>query len=154
MARILVLGYGNPMRCDDGVGWQIAADLFRTNRSADVEVLPCHQLTPDLAPAVSRAECVIFIDCARGDTPGEIACREVRSEAVPTSLTHNLTPAALLFMSSELFGACPRAYLLSIQGEIYGTGQSFSNVVASRIPDLKARLQSLIRETLNASVAC
>ena len=86
MARILVLGYGNPMRSDDGLGWQIAVELFRTNRSPDVEVLPCHQLTPELAPAVSRADAVIFVDCEQGGTPGEIRCREVRSESIPRFL--------------------------------------------------------------------
>ena len=74
MARILVFGYGNPMRSDDGLGWQMAVELFRTNRSPDVEVLPCHQLTPELAPVVSRADTVIFIDCEQGGNPGEICC--------------------------------------------------------------------------------
>ena len=155
MARILVVGYGNPMRSDDGVGWQLAVDLFRANQSADVEVLPCHQLTPELTPAVSRADTVIFIDCARGDSPGEIECREVRSESTTVSFTHDLTPAALLSMSSELFGTCPSARLLSIQGENFVAGEDFSRVVAERIPELKAKLQRLVQEALNLTrVAC
>ena len=155
MARILVLGYGNPMRSDDGLGWQVAADLFRTNRCPDVEVLPCHQLTPELAPAVSRADAVVFIDCAQGGVPGQVCCREVRSESMAPSFTHHLTPAALLALSSELFGSCPRAFVLSIHGENYAPGEGFSRAVASQIPDLKARLQRLIQESLaSAPVAC
>jgi hydrogenase maturation protease len=155
MARILVVGYGNPMRSDDGVGWQVAVDLFRANRCPDVEVLPSHQLTPELAPAVSRAETVIFIDCARGNSPGEMLCREVRVESTPASFTHHVTPSALLTLSSELFGACPRAYLLSIQGENYAPGESFSAVVAACIPDLKAKVRRLVEEALNATrIAC
>jgi hydrogenase maturation protease len=155
MARILVVGYGNPMRSDDGVGWQLAVDLFRSNQSADVEVLPCHQLTPELTPAVSRAEAVIFIDCAGGGSPGEIECREVRSESTTASFTHDLTPAALLSMSSELFGTCPSARLLSIQGESFVAGEDFSPVVAARVPELKAQLQRLVQEALNLMrVAC
>jgi hydrogenase maturation protease len=155
MARILVVGYGNPMRSDDGIGWQLAVELFRTNHSPDVEVLPCHQLTPELAPAVSRADTVIFIDCSRGGTPGEIRCREVRLEATPSSLTHFVTPAVLLSMSSELFGACPRAYLLSIEGENFALGESWSTVVATRIPDLKVILNRIVHEALNSEpIAC
>jgi len=30
MARVLILGYGNPLRSDDGLGWQVAVQLFRT----------------------------------------------------------------------------------------------------------------------------
>jgi hydrogenase maturation protease len=151
MARILVLGYGNPMRSDDGLGWQIAVDLFRTNGCPDVEVLPCHQLTPELAPAVSRVDVVIFVDCEQGGNPGEIRCREVRSESIPLSFTHHLTPGALLALSSELFGACPRAWLLSIQGQEYSPGESFSPTVAAHISDLKARLQGLIQESLDST---
>lgn len=155
MARILVLGYGNPMRSDDGLGWQIAVELFRTNRCPDVEVLPCHQLTPELAPAVSRADAVIFVDCEQGGTPGEICCREVRSESIPLSFTHHLTPAALLALSSELFGACPRACLLSMQGQEYSAGDTFSPPVAARISELKASLQRLIQQSLASTpVAC
>jgi hydrogenase maturation protease len=148
MARILILGYGNPLRSDDGLGWQVAVELFRANRSPEVEILPCHQLTPDLAPAVSRVETVIFIDCAQGGNPGEMCCQEVRSDFGVTTLTHHLTPAALLAMSSELFGACPRACLLSIQGESYEHGDSFSAPVANRLDDLRAKLRELIRESL------
>ena len=155
MARIRVVGYGNPMRSDDGLGWQIAVDLFRTNRCPDVEVLPCHQLTPELAPAVSRADAVIFVDCEQGGTPGEICYKEVRCESIPPSFTHHLIPGALLALSSELFGACPRACLLSIRGENYASGDLLSPAVTSRIPDLKARLQRLIEERLtSAPVAC
>jgi hydrogenase maturation protease len=155
MARILVLGYGNPMRSDDGLGWQIAVELFRTNHSPDVEVLPCHQLTPELAPTVSRADVVIFVDCEQGGTPGEICCREVRCEAMPLSFTHHLTPGSLMALSSELFGACPRAWLLSMQGQEYSAGDSFSPAVAAHISDLKARLQRLIQEgQVSTSVAC
>jgi hydrogenase maturation protease len=155
MACILIVGYGNPMRSDDGLGWQVAVELFRTNTLPEVEVLPCHQLTPELAPAVSRVETVIFIDCARGGQPGEMSCQEVRSESGSVSFTHHLTPAALLSLSSELFGACPRAYLLSIQGETYVPGDSLSATVASRVGELKARLHQLIQESLSpAGVAC
>lgn len=155
MPRILILGYGNPMRSDDGLGWQVAAELFRTNSRPEVEVLPCHQLTPELAPAVSRVETVIFVDSAQGGQPGELLCREVSPDESVTSFTHHLTPAALLTLSSELFGACPRAYLLSIYGETYVPGDALSTPVARRVSELKARLQQLIQETLSpASVAC
>jgi hydrogenase maturation protease len=154
MARILILGYGNPLRSDDGLGWQVAVELFRANHSPEVEILPCHQLTPELAPAVSRVETVIFIDSAQGGKPGQMCCEEVRSDFGVTTFTHHLTPAALLAMSSELFGACPRAYLLSIQGESYEPGDSFSASVANRVDDLRARLHELIQENLRpASLA-
>lgn len=85
MARILVVGHGNPVRTDDGLGWHVAVELFRSNTSPDVKVLPCHQLTPDLAEPMSVSETVIFIDCARDGNPGEVRCTELRSQFGPAS---------------------------------------------------------------------
>jgi hypothetical protein len=51
-------------------------------------------------------------------------------------------------------GTCPRAYLLSIQGESYEPGDSFSAPVANRLEDLRARLHELIQQSLRpASLA-
>jgi len=148
MARVLVVGYGNPLRCDDGLGWQVAVELFRANRSPDVEVLPCHQLTPELAASVSRFETVLFIDIARHGCPGEFLCEEVRPQSAPPPLTHDLSPAALLDMSSELYGTCPRAFLLTICGESFEPGESLSPCVCSQMQQLRARLRELIAESL------
>lgn len=150
MARILILGYGNPLRSDDGLGWQIAVELFRANRSPDIEVLPCHQLTPELADPVSRAELVLFIDCARDGQPGELRCDEVQVRSVSESFTHNLAPAALLGLSSELYGSCPRAYLLTICGQNFEPGESLSSAVIEKIADLKSTVRRLIQEYLGA----
>jgi len=153
MARVLVLGYGNPLLCDDGLGWQVAVQLFRANASPDVEVLPCHQLTPELAEPVSRAEVVLFVDCRRDGNPGEFYCEELCPESAPVAFTHHLSPTALLDLSSELYGACPKAYLVSICGESFETGEALSPAVERRLPELKARLHHLITDALAGSMA-
>ena len=153
MARVLVLGYGNPLRCDDGLGWQLAVELFRSNKSPDVLVLPCHQLTPELAEPISRAETVLFIDSTRQGTAGEFHCEELQSQPGPVSFTHHLSPASLLDLSSELFGCCPRAYFLTICGESFEVGGSLSATVNARLPELKARVRELIAEALATSAA-
>lgn len=153
MARVLVLGYGNPLRCDDGLGWQVAVQLFRANTSPDVEVLPCHQLTPELAEPVSRAEVVLFVDCRRGGSPGEFSCEELCPESGPVPFTHHLSPTALLDLSSELYGACPKAYLVSICGECFEAGESLSSSVEQKLPALRTRVRELIADVLDRSMA-
>jgi len=153
MARVLVLGYGNPLRCDDGLGWQVAVELFRANKSPEVLVLPGHQLTPELAEPISRAETVLFIDSARQGKPGEFRCDQVRSQPGPVPFTHHLSPSGLLDLSSELYGCCPRAYLLTICGESFEVGESLSATVSARLPELKTRVRELIAESLATSGA-
>ncbi|MGC2193470.1 MAG: hydrogenase maturation protease [Terriglobales bacterium] len=148
MARVLVLGYGNPLRTDDGLGWHVAVELFRTNSSREVKVVPCHQLTPELAEAVGCVETVIFIDCTRKGKPGEACEEEVQPQSGSTSFTHDLSPAALLALAAELFGACPKAYLFSICGECFAPGEDLSATVSGRVPVLKSLVRRRIEEAL------
>jgi hydrogenase maturation protease len=152
MARVLVLGYGNPLRSDDGLGWQVAVQLFRSNASPEVQVLPCHQLTPELAEPVSRADVVLFIDCTREGSPGEFHCAELGPQSGPIAFTHHISPTALLDLSSELYGACPKAYLLSICGECFEAGDSLSPAVDRMLPELRSRVRELIAEAIAKSV--
>ena len=46
---VLVIGYGNVLRSDDGVGWHVTERLASDARFASVTVLQRHQLTPELA---------------------------------------------------------------------------------------------------------
>src|SRR5690242_12833541 len=78
MARVLVIGYGNPLRGDDGVGWHAAEALAKSLQDEErvpaerVMVLACHQLTLELAEPLSRVERVIFIDACDGPPPGSV----------------------------------------------------------------------------------
>jgi hydrogenase maturation protease len=151
MTRVLVLGYGNPLRTDDGLGWHVAVQLFRANTSPDVHIVPCHQLTPDLAETASFAENVIFIDCSRQGNPGDLCCQEVISQAGPASFTHDLSPAALLALAAELFGVCPKGWLFSVCGECFEAGEDLSPTVSRRVPELKALVGRTIEDALSGS---
>jgi hydrogenase maturation protease len=153
MARVLVVGYGNPLRSNGGVGWQVAVNLLRTNTLTDVEVLPCHQLTPELVEHISRAETVLFIDCVRTGNPGEVSCEPFHAHAGKASFTHDLTPSTLLALSSELFGVCPKALLLSIPGESYAPGEALSDVVRTRVPALESMARRIIVESPVSAVS-
>jgi len=148
MARILILGYGNPLRSDDGVGWHAAVQLFRSIAVPEVEVLPCHQLTPDLAEPVSRAERVLFLDGARSAPGGEFHCEEVLASEGSPSFTHHLSPTLLLAIARDLYGAYPRAWLLTIGGNTFDAGEALSPEVETALRALKARVRELIAETI------
>jgi len=99
MARLLILGYGNPLRGDDGVGWHAVHRLRERSAELDADVMSCHQLTPELAEAVSRAERVIFIDARVGPTPGTVEVSEVAAGApeYPTFPTTSMPPRSSLW---------------------------------------------------------
>ena len=69
MPRTLIIGYGNPLRGDDGLGWQVASELAKCV-DALISVVAVHQLTPELAEPVSDADLVIFVDSSCDGEPG------------------------------------------------------------------------------------
>lgn len=148
MARVLILGYGNPLRSDDGLGWHAAVQLFRTNATPGVEVLPCRQLTPDLAEAVSQAETILFLDCCHGSPAGEFRCEEIRAAEGNPPFTHHLSPSSLLAVARDLYGAFPRAWLLTVGGRSFEVGEVMSPEVETALATLKARVRELIAEVI------
>jgi hydrogenase maturation protease len=148
MARVLILGCGNPLRCDDGVGWQAAVQLFRTIALPEVEVLPCHQLTPDLAEPVSHADTVLFIDGTHGGRAGDFHCEEIHASEADAPFSHHVTPESLLGMARDLYGAFPRAWLLTICGRSFEHGETLSAEVEAALHPLKARVRELIAERM------
>ena len=76
--RKLIIGYGNPLRGDDGVGWEVASRLAVIIPSEAAHILTVHQLTPELAESVSEADLVIFIDASDVGEPGTWRCDQVK----------------------------------------------------------------------------
>jgi len=75
--RPLVVGYGNTLRGDDGVGPRVAELLAADPRLAGAVVLARHQLTPELAADIAEAALVVFIDASENGKPGEISIRRI-----------------------------------------------------------------------------
>jgi len=137
MARVLVIGYGNPLRGDDGLGWHAAECLAASLARLDVEIITCHQLTPELAEPVSRAERVIFIDAETRGPAGELAVRQLTPAlAKHTRLSHTLDPATLLGSAREIYAVSPQGFVLSVAGESFAYGEDLSPRVQSALPEL------------------
>ena len=146
MAGVLVIGIGNPLRGDDGIGWRAASELVSCFDDDSVEVLPCHQLTPELAECLAGVQRVIFVDAAIGRQPGLIRCRTVQAgAAVPSSFSHQLTPPLLLRYACKILGACPRAVQLTMTAQNFEYGGQFSASVGAAFPQLLRTLFILAR---------
>src|SRR5581483_571269 len=112
MARILIIGYGNPFKSDDGLGWHAAGLLRQQFSSSDIRVVQTHQLTPEMAEEASEVELALFIDARQGGQPGQLACETLSENAQPTAgYSHDFSPASILNLARELYGKQPRAYL-------------------------------------------
>jgi hydrogenase maturation protease len=154
MPRVLIIGYGNPMKSDDGLGWYVAQALSVQIVSRDVKVICCQQLTPENSEEASRAELVVFIDARQGGPPGEIHHEAIlldkgrldKGRSRSFIHTHDLSPTAILQLSNELYGKAPRAFLVTVSGQQFQDGDSLSEPVSSALPNVIARVKKLISE--------
>jgi hydrogenase maturation protease len=145
----LIIGYGNVLRGDDGVGQHVAQRLEDTCDSEMVHVIACHQLTPERVEAISRAHMVIFMDATEEGKPGEIRCQEIRPEATAGAFTHNVTPATLLAVSRDLYGVSPKGITISITGAHFDYGEGLSPPVEKAVPEVMKRLCQLMERHEN-----
>lgn len=138
----LILCYGNPLRQDDGVGFRAAELLAEKTWPADVAVAFCHQLTPEWAENLSRHERAIFVDASESGEPGAIRVSDVRPSPAPDASSHRCDPDALLGFAQRLFGAAPRARLVTITGFQFDYGAELSPHIRRRLPDLVNAVES------------
>ncbi|MGA7415136.1 MAG: hydrogenase maturation protease [Bryobacteraceae bacterium] len=111
MKRPVIIGYGNPLREDDGLGWR-AADLLASHSGLGAaEIIQRHQLLPELAGDLAEAALVVFLDAAVDLAPGEIRCERVEAEP-PNGWSHEFGPSQLLGLALDLNGCGPAAYLI------------------------------------------
>jgi hydrogenase maturation protease len=132
----LVVGYGNRLRGDDGLG-PMVADIVGTWNLPGVEVRTVHQLVPEMAVVLAQVERVLFIDAAMpGRIEGNFACAEI----MPASqnayvLGHHETAAHLLRLTWMLAGRVPQAWLLSIAACSFDVGANLTVVAHERAND-------------------
>jgi hydrogenase maturation protease len=143
--RVLILAYGNPLRSDDGVAWH-AAELLRQRLSSDdAEIVCVHQLTPELAEAVSHASGTIFIDAREDGEPGQICEARVAQDAEGMCGTHMFAPSQLMALCNTLYGNRPEAYEVSVTGESFTHGEDLSYKLKIALPQMVAIVDRLAR---------
>jgi hydrogenase maturation protease len=116
--RILIFGYGNPGRGDDGAGPLLAAAV----RSLDlphVDVESDYQLSIDDAVTVCDHAAVIFVDAdVNGSPPFRFArVQPVRSLGISG---HSATPGEVMGVARDIFAEQPPAYTLGVRGYEFG----------------------------------
>jgi len=129
----LVIGIGNPLRSDDGLGWAVAEQLA-LDGDTDYDIQTVHQLTPEIAQRMAAANLVIMIDASYEGEPGELCIRSVSPSAQPGAVgTHYTTPEELAALTAGIYGRCPPVVVVTMTGVDFGVGEQFSEVVVQRI---------------------
>jgi hydrogenase maturation protease len=112
-AKILVIGYGNPGRSDDGLGPALSQRLEEM-AIPGVTVEADYQLSIEHAEMAARHDVVVFADA-------DLACKElfhlrpVVAKHVVEFTSHSVCPEEILYIAQSCFGASPKGYILGMR---------------------------------------
>jgi hydrogenase maturation protease len=116
--KILIYGYGNPGRQDDGLGIRLCEELENfvfENRITNVTFDTNYQLNAEDALAASGHDLVIFLDAAKNS---DESFSFIQIEPAPKIAfsTHSMNPGTVLALCEELYKKKPKAYMLTMNG--------------------------------------
>jgi hydrogenase maturation protease len=138
--RVLVIGVGNPLMSDDGVGQRLLEALAARCSSLDgVEFVDAGTLGLMLLPRVEQCDALLALDAANlGECPGKLCVLEGEAfdefVRLPRCSVHELGLRDLLD-AARLTGTLPaRRVLVGVQPERVDWGMVLSPPVAAALP--------------------
>jgi hydrogenase maturation protease len=147
LKKLLIIGYGNPDREDDGVAWHILRALTIKLGLASPESYEDEfaehtlidfafhlQLTPEMAEDISAYQYICFVDAHTGNIPEPVRLIHVECEFQASPFTHHLTPQSLLSMCETIYEKKPDAVLLSVLGHRFLFTRQLSEETAQLVP--------------------
>lgn len=144
--RVLVLGYGNPGRQDDGLGPAAAAEIDKLAWPG-VTVCDNYQLVIEDALEIAAHDVVWFVDAAR-DGAEPYALRPLSPNADIAFTSHLVKPEVLLALAGQYYAKAPQAYLLGIRGYEFefleGLTERARGNLAQAVAHLRDRIGALV----------
>jgi hydrogenase maturation protease len=145
VADILIIGYGNGLRGDDGLGPFIAESLAAA-KFPGVLVLTPVQLLPELSAQLAEARLAVFVDASVESCEVGRAIRLQAAKDTRAWCTHHAAPCTLLALTRAVYGRTPQAWWLPVPGRNFGYGERFSDVAKENALAAIVHLTSFIRE--------
>ena len=142
-ADALVIGYGNTLRGDDGIGPAVAEEVAALGLSG-VRVIVAHQLTPELAAELANARLAVFIDAAVSGEPARAV--RIQGTVVGEMTTHVANPCGLLALCTAVYGRCPEAWLVTAAGADFEVRDGLSPTGRENAREVLSYVEYLIRD--------
>lgn len=159
MKKLLIIGYGNPDREDDGAAWHIlralTIKLGLDSPESYEDEFPIFepvnfvfylQLTPEMAEEIAAYDYVCFVDAHTANIPEPVRLINVDSEFQRSPFTHHLTPQSLVSLCETIYGKKPDTALLSVLGHRFLFSRQLSEETLALVP----QAVELIWDWLNA----
>jgi len=116
--KILLYGYGNPGRQDDGLGNAFVDRMEAWANENDIEGIEFdsnYQLNIEDAHAIADKNLVIFVD-ASVEELDNFCISKVTENSKITFTTHAASPGYIVDLCKEIYKKAPPTYLIHIKG--------------------------------------
>lgn len=147
---IVVIGYGNTLRQDDGVGVALVHRVSDGWPDAGVRFLTAHQLVPELAQELAELAptAVIFVDAQVSNDRDTERVRVQKIEYTENSpgLGHHLTPQVVVAYARVLFSVDFEGWLLSLPAVNFDHGDGFSDRAEAWLAQGETCLRTLLKD--------
>ncbi|MCK6544957.1 hydrogenase maturation protease [Myxococcota bacterium] len=145
--RWLVVGLGNPLRGDDGLGARVV-ELLSGVEGLDTRAE--HGPTPELAEEIAHYARVVFVDAAVCDAGASEGASELvpvvalGASAARSVLGHALDVPTVVRLARELFDFRGEAYVCGLRAERFDRPFALTPAAEARAHDAAARLRELV----------
>jgi len=142
--KAVVLGVGNTLRADEGVGVRAVESLRHEYRLPDgVAVIDAGTSSMEMLEDLSHLDFLLVIDAIDdGKAPGTLL--RLEGDAVPVFFRRNLSPHGIglsdVLAALEFLGAAPKETLiLGVQPLSLDLSMALTPTIAARVPELVAQ---------------
>ena len=116
--KIIIYGYGNPGRQDDGLGNAFIDRIelwIKEQELKGIELDSNYQLNIEDAEAISTKDLAIFIDASVEEIEDYCISKVTESSDI-TYTTHAASPGYIVDLCKKIYGKAPITYLIHIKG--------------------------------------
>ena len=144
---LYIVGFGNPQRRDDGIGFYIVRQLKSALKAHDkIGFLSVRHPEPSIIAELHGADQVLFVDATITALTNGWQLNRIQPDLqmLPYT-THHFTPMVILGMIKMLYGKSPPTWLLTVEGCDFGFGRRLTATAKKRARSAISTITAWVR---------
>jgi len=155
--HMLIIGYGNPDRGDDGAALHVVNRLRMrlgqpplTEDDGGLEDLGrdtavfVPQLVPELAVDAAAYESIVMVDAHVTEELRPVVYLRLQPEYQPPTLSHQISPAMFVWLVQAAHGRNRAAFLVSLRGHCFEPQRGLSPATAALVDPAAEKVMELL----------
>ncbi len=146
--KILIYGYGNPGRQDDGLGnafVEILEKWVKDNQIKNIEFDSNYQLNIEDAATIADKDLVIFAD-ASCENIESFVITPVKPKQETSFTSHSASPEYILYLCNDIYKRIPSTFIVHIKGYEWDFKESLTDKAAENLMKAVDAIKKLLAD--------